>query len=235
MYHIAIVEDEAEFSVQLQEFLKQYQKEHDVPIKISVFGDGAEILSDYQPLYDIILLDIEMPKVNGMEAAEQIRRMDSDVVLMFITNMAAYAIRGYEVGALDFVMKPLNYYTFSMKLTRAVKRAKQKEQQQILLSLPDGVKRFGIQQLYYVEVQNRMLYYHTQEGEYVMRGTMASVEQMLAPYPFFKCNHWYIVNLMHVSEVRGNVAVVGGNELEISRRNRTAFLKALTKYVGGAL
>lgn len=233
MYHIAIVEDEAEFAVQLQEFLKQYQKENDIAFKVTVFGDGAEILEDYQPLYDIILLDIEMPKVNGMEAAEQIRKTDSDVVLMFITNMASYAIRGYEVGALDFVMKPITYYTFSMKLTRALKRAKQKEQQQILLGLSDGVKKVGIQQIFYVEVQNRMLHYHTDEGEYVMRGTMASVEQMLAPYPFIKCNHWYIVNLMHVSEVRGNIAIVGGHELEISRRNRTAFLKALTEYVGG--
>lgn len=234
MYHIAIVEDEAEFSAQLQEFLKQYQKEQDVPMKISTFSDGADILADYQPLYDIILLDIEMPQVNGMDAAEQIRRMDTDVVLMFITNMAAYAIRGYEVGALDFVMKPINYYTFSMKLTRAIKRARQREQQQILLGLSDGVKKFGIHQIYYVEVQNRMLHYHTDEGEYVVRGTMASVEQMLAPYPFVKCNHWYIVNLMHVSEVRKNTAVVGGQELEVSRRNRTAFLKALTEYVGGA-
>ncbi len=233
MYHIAIVEDEAEFSAQLQEFLKQYQKEHDVPMKVSTFSDGAEILTDYQPLYDIILLDIEMPQVNGMDAAEQIRQMDTDVVLMFITNMATYAIRGYEVGALDFVMKPINYYTFSMKFTRAIKRARQREQQQILLSLSDGVKKFGIQQIYYVEVQNRMLHYHTDEGEYIVRGTMASVEQMLAPYPFVKCNHWYIVNLMHVSEVRKNTAIVGGHELEISRRNRMAFLKALTEYVGG--
>lgn len=233
MYHIGIVEDEREFAEQLQEFLRQYQREENLSFKISVFGDGAEILENYEPLYDLILLDIEMPKVNGMEAAEQIRRVDSDVVLVFITNMASYAIRGYEVGALDFIMKPITYYTFSMKLKRALRRAKQKEQQQILLTLPDGVKKIGIHQIFYVEVQNRMLHYHTDEGEYVMRGTMASVEQMLAAYPFVKCNHWYMVNLMHVTEVWKNMALVGGHELEISRRNRTAFLKALTEYVGG--
>lgn len=92
----------------MEEFLKRYQKENDIAFKVTVFGDGAEILEDYQPLYDIILLDIEMPKVDDMEAAEQIRQNDSDVVLMFITNMASYAIRGYEVGALDFVM-PENF------------------------------------------------------------------------------------------------------------------------------
>lgn len=235
MYHVAIVEDEASFATQLQEYLKQYEEENDVRFKISVFGDGAEILEDYQPLYDIILLDIEMPKVNGMKAAEEIRAQDADVTLMFITNMANYAIRGYEVGALDFVMKPINYYTFSMKMTRVLKRTKQKAQQDILLTLPDGVKKLNVQQIYYVEVQNRMLYYHTDEGVFVMRGTMQSVEQMLAPYAFAKCNHWYIVNLKHVSEVKKTTAVVAGHELEVSRRNRTAFLKALTDYVGGTL
>lgn len=234
MYHIAIVEDEASFAAQLQEYLKKYQDENDIRFKVSVFGDGEEILKDYQPLYDIILLDIEMPKVNGMNAAEQIREQDTDVTLMFITNMATYAIRGYEVGALDFVMKPINYYTFSMKLTRVLKRTKQKAQQEILLTLPDGVKKLNVQQIYYIEVQNRMLSYHTDEGVFEMRGTMQSVEQMFAPYAFAKCNHWYIVNLKHVSEVRKTTATVAGHELEVSRRNRTAFLKALTEYVGGA-
>ena len=234
MYHIAIVEDEAAFAAQLQEYLEKYQEENDIRFKVSVFGDGEDILRDYQPLYDIILLDIEMPKVNGMQAAEQIREQDTDVTLMFITNMAAYAIRGYEVGALDFVMKPLNYYTFSMKLTRALKRTRQKAQQEILLTLPDGVKKLNVQQIYYVEVQNRMLSYHTEEGIFQMRGTMQSVEQMLAPYAFAKCNHWYIVNLKHVSEVRKTTAIVAGHELDVSRRNRTTFLKALTEYVGGA-
>ena len=112
MYHIAIVEDEAEFSMQLQTFLEQYQKEETIRFKISVFHSGEELLKEYQPVYDVILLDIEMPGINGMDAAAKLRESDQEVVLMFITNIASYAIRGYEVGALDFVMKPLTYYAF---------------------------------------------------------------------------------------------------------------------------
>ncbi len=234
MYHIAIVEDEAVFSEQLQQYLEKYQQENNTRFKVSVFKDGAEIVNDYQKIYDIILLDISMPQINGMDAAKIIRSQDTDVVLMFITNMAQYAIKGYEVGALDFVMKPINYYTFSMKLTRALKRCQQKAKQHILITMPDGVKKFDISQILYVEVQNRMLHYHTADEEYIVRGTMQNVEELLRPYPFVKCNHWYIVNLMHVTEVKSNIAVVGGHELEISRRNKTAFLKALTEYIGGA-
>jgi DNA-binding LytR/AlgR family response regulator len=104
MYHIAIVEDEIDFSAQLQNYLKEYQNENGVEFKISVFQDGADILKDYHSEYDAIFLDIEMPEVNGMEAAEKIREMDEDVVLMFITNMAQYALFGYSVGAADFFL-----------------------------------------------------------------------------------------------------------------------------------
>lgn len=235
MYHIAIVEDEEQFRQQLTEYLTQYQDENQLEFKISVFTDGAEILENYQPVYDVILLDIEMPKVNGMDAAKQIRVRDDNVVLMFITNMAGYAIHGYEVGALDFVMKPITYYTFSMKLTRALKRAKQQEQKSLLLPLSDGVKKLELSEIYFVEGQSRMLYYHTALGDYVVKGTMQAAENALANFPFAKCNHWYLVNLMHVKEVRKNMVVVGPFELEISRRNKTAFLKALTEYMGGSM
>ena len=233
MYHIAIVEDEKEFREQLKEYLQQYGVENQIEFQITEFADGAEIVENYKNEYDVILLDIEMPKLNGMDAAELIREKDEDVILMFITNMAQYAIHGYSVGALDFVMKPITYYTFSMKMKRALKRAQKKEQKPLILNLSDGIKTLEIKQIYYVEVQNRMLHYHTDEGEIIVRGTLQSAENILKPYPFAKCNHWYLVNLMHVTAVRKNTAIVGPYELEISRRNRGAFLEALAEYMGG--
>lgn len=233
MYHIAIVEDDHMFSRQLQDYLKQYQDENQMEFKVSVFYDGSEILQGYKKEYDAIFLDIEMPEVNGMQAAEQIRQMDEEVVLMFITNMAQYAIRGYSVGALDFVMKPITYYTFSLKIKRALKRVQKKEATTVLLNLSDGVKKLEVSQIYYVEVQNRMLHYHTEEGEFIVRASLQSAENSLPANVFAKCNHWYLVNLMHVTAVQKNTAFVGPFELEISRRNRGGFLKALTEYMGG--
>ena len=200
MYHIAIVEDEISFVQQLQTYLCRFSEENQMEFKVSVFQDGADILKDYKREYDAIFLDIEMPQVNGMEAAEQIRDMDDDVIIMFITNMAQYAIQGYSVGALDFVMKPINYYTFALKLKRVLKRVdkKDKEQEHIILHLPDGVKKLDIRHIYYVEVQNRTLYYYTSKGTFSVKGTLQSVEKQLEKYSFAKCNHWYLVNLKHV-------------------------------------
>ena len=233
MLRIAIVEDDAQYQRQIQDYIRQYGEEHQRQFAVSVFGDGADILTGYQPVYDIILLDIEMSRVNGMEAAERIRAQDSDVVLVFITNMAQYAIHGYEVGALDFVLKPVTYYTFSVRLTRAIARVQKRESGQVLLTLPDAVKRVDTRQIYYVEVQNRMLHYHTELGVFALRGTMQGAESELARFHFVRCNHWYLVNLRHVTEIRRDTVMVAGDELEISRRNRTAFLTALTNFVGG--
>ena len=233
MYRIAIVEDERGFVEELQNYLEQYAKEEGQEFEISAFCDGAEILENYAPKYDLILLDIEMPKVNGMDAAEKIREADENVVLMFITNMAQYAIHGYSVGALDFVMKPISYYTFSMKMKRALRRVQKRELPSVLLTLSDGVKKLEVRQIYYLEVQNRMLHYYTEEGEFVVRGSLQSAEDSLPSDIFAKCNHWYLVNLMHVTAVRKNTAMVGPHQLEISRRNRSGFLKALAQHMGG--
>lgn len=233
MYRIAVVEDDRNFVDEVKTYLEQYAREEGQEFEISVFYDGAEILEDYTPRYDLILLDIEMPKVNGMDAAEKIREVDENVVLMFITNMAQYAIRGYSVGALDFVMKPITYYTFSMKIKRALKRVQKKELPSILLTLSDGVKKLEVHQIYYVEVQNRQLYYHTDEGDFVVRGSLQSAEKELPVEVFAKGNHWYLANLMHVTAVYKNTAVVGPYELEISRRNKAGFLKALAEHMGG--
>lgn len=233
LVRIAIVEDEADQREQLRSYIEQYGGETGQQFDVGLFSSGQALLDGYTPIYDIILLDIEMPGINGMETAEHIRALDNDVVLMFVTNMAQYAINGYSVGALDFVLKPVNYYTFTVRFARALNRARQRQNGQILLTLPDCVRRLDTQQIYYVEVQNRMLHYHTELGEFVLRGTMQSAEKELSRYHFVRCNHWYLVNLSHVAEVRRDMVVVAGTELEISRRNRTAFLTALTEYVGG--
>lgn len=233
MLKIAIVEDDEGYRAQIAGFIDRFGAERGREVKVTQFRDGGEILKDYRPEFDIILLDIEMPLVDGMSAAEEIRRQDEDVVLVFVTNMAKYAVQGYSVGALDFILKPVEYDTFALKLSRAASRVKSRENAQILLATAEGAVRLDTKQIYYVEVQNRILHYHTDRGVYKVRGTMQGAEKELEEHHFVRCNYWYLVSLRHVSEVRENVAVVAGDELEISRRNRSAFLHALTNYVGG--
>lgn len=122
MITIAIVEDEEAYAKQLTEYIEKYQRESGKSIRVIRFSDGDEIVEKYTGEYDIILMDIQMKFMDGMSAAEAIRKQDTKVVIMFITNMTNYAIRGYEVDAMDYVLKPVSYFAFSKKLDRAIKR-----------------------------------------------------------------------------------------------------------------
>ena len=119
MIRVAIVEDEAAVRDQLMGYVQRYMRQYDAQIEVTMFTDGVEILEEYRPVYDIIFLDVEMQHLDGMETASRIRALDSDVLLIFITNMAQYAIKGYAVGALDYVLKPVPYFAFSQQLQKA--------------------------------------------------------------------------------------------------------------------
>lgn len=135
MFKIAIVEDQEETRESLNRFVRQYAQEQGLQVEISLITDGAEIAEHYTPGFDIIFMDVEMPRLDGFGAAEAIRAVDADVVLVFVTNMAQYAIRGYEVDALDYVLKPVNYYQFCTKLSRAIQRVQRRRGGQVVLLL----------------------------------------------------------------------------------------------------
>ena len=95
MIQIAIVEDEEIYVKQLTEYIRKYQTERGKSIKVTIFGDGEDITENYSGSFDIILMDIQMRFMDGMTAAEKIRQIDQKVIIMFITNMIQYAVRGY--------------------------------------------------------------------------------------------------------------------------------------------
>ena len=235
MAKIAIVEDNDAMRAQLCEFVAQYAKESGRQLDVTPFSDGVQIVEPYRHDYDIIFLDIEMPTLGGMPTAERIRRLDPDVVLIFVTNMAQYAIRGYEVDALDFVLKPVNYYQFSTKLDRALQRIQRRRGGQVALQTGTGMQLLDTDDILYLETRERLLHYHTAENTWSVRGSLQKAEKDLAAYHFARCNQCYLVNLRHVKGVQNDLVQVGEEWLEISRRQRASFLAAVAEYVGGAL
>ena len=232
MLKIAIVEDEEINIKQLKEYLDQFQKETDEIITVTVFHDGDEITSKYSAKYDIILMDIQMKFIDGMTAAKEIRKMDSEVTIIFISNLAQYAIRGYEVDALDYMIKPVSYFAFSQKLSKAIARMQKRKNRFITVTIKGGIQRIDTSDIYYVESFGHNLIFHTKQQDFISGVTMKAAEELLANMNFSRGNKCYLINLEHVEGIQENCAVINGEHLILSRNKKSVFMQELTKYWG---
>ncbi|QGQ18974.1 response regulator [Cellulomonas sp. JZ18] len=235
MIRVGIAEDDAASVALLRSYLDRYEQEHDVAFRTTTYGDGADLVERYRSDQDILLLDVEMPDLDGFSAAERVRAVDQDVVIVFITNMAQYAIRGYEVEALSYLLKPVPYYAFSQQMRRSVERVRARASVDRLSFTVNGdLVRLDLADVLYVESIRHHLVVHTVDGRYQLVGALKNMEAELADKGFFRSNNCYLVNMRHVRAVRQSTCVLhGGHELVVSRPRKKAFLAALTDHVGG--
>lgn len=233
MIRIAIVDDEPTSVEELKNYLIQYQKERKEEISITTFSDGDEIVENYKAEYDMILLDIEMRFMDGMTAANIIRESDPEVIIIFITNMAQYAINGYTVNATDYVLKPVSYFSFSQRLDKAIGRINHKVKKFIAIGIKGGTVKLYISDICYIESQGHRLIFHTMTEEYVTFATMKEIEEKLGEMDFFRCNKGCLINLAFVDSVQDGCVIINGERLVISRARKKEFMEQLTNYLGG--
>ncbi len=234
-YRVAVVEDHEKTRKQMQEMLIRYGESNGNRIAVDCFSDGREFMNGYKAQYDVVFLDIEMPRLNGMDAAKEIRDTDKDVLIVFVTNMAQYAVASYDVRAYDYVLKPISYAVFAMKLDRIMNELGHRPDDfSLTLTSRYATKRVRVADITYVEVRNHDLIFHFSGETFSMRGTMEEIEKKLKDRYFVRCNSCYLVNLEYVTSIAGEYVVVGGEELKISRMRRREFLSEFAMYAGGS-
>ncbi len=170
MIHIAIVEDDPECARTLRSYLSAFEKEANERFAVSEFADGLAFIGDYRSKYDLVLMDIDMPHLNGLAAAKKLRKVDESAVIIFITNMAQYAIRGYEVDALDFLVKPITQSLLSAKLHKALRKIKNLQNKKLFLYTEDSVRCISVRDIRYIEVREHLLTYHLGGETITLRG-----------------------------------------------------------------
>ena len=233
MIRIAIVEDDGNYRKQLREFTTRFSRETDIALDVSEFSNGIQLTESYKAAYDVIFMDIQMPLLDGLETARRVRQLDQDVILIFVTNMDQYALRGYEVNAYDFVVKPLAYPVFEQKLKKVARILDRRPSKYIMLPLGGSMLKVPTSEVYYIETINHRLYCHTVDGVKAMSsGTLTALETQLASEHFSRCSNCFLVNLRHVTTIQKDSVVVGGDVLKISRPRKKTFLKELTEFVG---
>ena len=232
MMHVIIVEDEASSAHRLEQFVKRYFAETGGAYTVKTYTDGLEFISEYAGGGNIILMDIEMPHMDGLKASQRLRAVDGYASLIFVTNMAKYAIKGYEVGALDFMVKPVTYFNFALKMERAVAIQEKYIGGTFMLSSDEGMVKLNVSDILYIERGKHNICYHTRKGSFGERAALKDAEERFARYGVARCHNAYLVNLAAVEKTRGDEVSVGADALPVSRARKKEFLEALTVFYG---
>ena len=179
------------------------------------------------------MFDIDMPGTNGMETAKRIRETDENVTILFITNVAQYAIDGYGIDAVDYILKPINYYEFQMKFHRAVAKAAHSKERSIMLDTVEGIRRIRVNEIEYVEVLAHYIYVYTQKRVFKARGNMKEWEEELGPFGFSRVHKSYLVNMAKIDNIQRKDLTAGEHTIPISRNYRDSFMQDYMKFYRG--
>lgn len=236
MVHIAICDDEQNFVTHLTEQLNQYAAETGEEIKVTVYYDGMELIEKYDTTIDLIFLDIQMKLVNGLRAAEQIRRMDERVGIIFLTTLSQYGLEGYKYRAVNYIIKPMKYVRLKAELDKFLSRYRQEDNPSYVVVNDTGKYKIMLKTLRYAETFNRNLLLHAEQENIICYKSMKELEQDLRDKGFVRCHTSYLVNLFYVKGVKKlEIELITGELIPISQPKRKEFMEQLTEYWGDRL
>lgn len=235
MNKIAIVDDNPNDASLLEQSVLSYFESKGEKVSIELFYDGSSFLSHFQNEYTLLFLDVEMYPMNGFELASAIRERDENVLIVFVTNMAQLARKGYQYSAFDYIPKPMEVSELYLTLDRAKFHMKKEEERSVLLPGKNKDKvPVLISDITYIEVNGHYITVHTKDAEYVQYGVFKKVlEEMNLPYYFAKCNQCFVVNMKYIEKMFPDSILIQGNSLSISRPQKKAFFQTYMSFISG--
>lgn len=237
---VAVVDDAPSDRAAVVACISRYASDRGLAVEIREYDSGDDLLHDGNPPYDVVFLDVDMDGLDGFETARAIRAFDAEVSLVFVTHVAQCAIRGYEVGALSYLLKPVSPFAVDRELDRVLARRRLDRAEALLLPLPDGMARVPVRDIVYAEsAPKHRVSVHAIGGVYVYSGSLKGLDARLDGRGFAFCNSCYLVNMRYVKEVRQDSCLVGGRldageRLYMSRRKRRQFMRSLADYASGS-
>lgn len=234
MYRALILEDDPAAADALRAHLARFGADKGIRFHVEVLSSALELLNGDHPC-DIYFLDIGLPGINGMEAAQIIRQTDEATPIVFVTDLAQYAVRGYSVDALDFMLKPVRYEDFALRMGRALRALQRNAGATLSLPTADGLRIVRLADIIYVEILKHDLYWHIDgEAEPIrQRGSLKAAEEELGTQSFCRVAANHIVNMTHVIRLRGAaITMSDGTELAVSRSRKAEATAAFARFAG---
>ena len=228
MIHIAIVENDPGERSRIRECFPYLEKAALLTVTADEFASGSSFISGYQPVYDIVLLDLDLPGIDGLSVARALRETDPSVLLILLADRPQSAMFGYEVDALDFLLKPISRTVLISKLKRAVSRILPSRDDFIQVRTDGEVLNLRISAIRYLEVTGHYVIFHSSEGNYREYCTLkVACDRLGTREPFVQPGRSYLVNLRYIDALRHDSMTIGEDTIPIARPQRKSFAAAV--------
>ena len=237
MIRIAVCDDEKYFADQIRDLLVKFGDEIGETICVKEFYSGMALLEAYDCKFDMVFLDIKMPELDGVKAAEGIRKRDQDVTIIFLTSLLGRAIDGYKVAAANFLIKPVDKKKLTREIDRWINRRTESKQECLLVENRTGQYKIPVTSLRYIETYNRNLLLHTDDKIVVCcNRKLRDLKGQLEKYGFAQSHKGIIVNLSYVDTTGANdITLVTREVVPVSRSMKKEFMSRLAGYLGGQI
>lgn len=232
---IAVCEDNAGDRAFLCTYIRGFCERGAYSCDIEEFGSGEALLERFEPgLFPVVLLDIYLPGMSGMDLARRIREVDNACAILFLTVSTDHALEGFGVMAAGYVVKPL----MEEKLERALLICRESfERSSRLLRVPvnGGELELPVAGVRFVEVYNKSTLFHMESGVVEARISLDKVERALGGMPFLRCHRSYLVNLNHVEAAdERELRLRGGDAVPIRKHGAREIRLAYARFLAGA-
>lgn len=230
-WRIAICDDEAPACQQLQNYLDQFSAQHREKLEIRTFFNAEDLLAA-ECSYDILLLDIQMGEMNGMNAARKLRQRGCQAIIFFITSMTRYAMEGYEVHAFSFLEKPIRYEIFAARMQDVLHSLKRSAGQTLTFHTSDGIIQVNTNEVCYIEsFRHKIRFACLQFSFFESEATISDLSLQLAGCGFFRCHKSYLVNMGSIRLIgEDSISMLDGSSVPLSKHRRREFLSAYALY-----
>ncbi len=229
---IAVCDDEKAQQSLLAKYLEEWGALRGVPVRVILFssGEGFAFAWEEDKAFDLLVLDIEMGRLSGMELAAQVRLEDESIPILFVTGYENYMAQGYEVSALHYLLKPLQKEKLFAVLDKLLRR--QAPEEKLFFQTEGGQVVLPVSKIWYVEADGHQCVLVTGERKYRIRDNLSNTVRLFSgKQEFVRSHRSYLVNLQHISAIVKSELVLDDNRrLPLSRAAAKEVQAAWKKY-----
>lgn len=226
---VAVVDDDPAFCRKEADLVRSCGQERGEALEVDTFCSSIVFLQKFTAQYDIVVTDAVMRGYSGIETARHVRLLDPDCLILFVASTPKYAVSGYQVNALSYLLKPLSETAFRNELGKALQIVRRRKEPAIILQEGTSYYRVPLNTITYIESKRHRITVHTDMTDIAVTTTLAALQARLEPSGFHRINSYYLVNMDRVRAIDGAECVLDtGAELNISRSRKKGFVQAFT-------